>query len=335
MRVGNDVADGRDSASAATTRLGDHPVPYSRSVPTGTRATMPGDSAPTFDLQSHSTASDGALVPARVVRSAHRAGVRTMSLTDHDSVAGVQEAIDTAERLGGIRVVPGIEVSTIDDAHADLHVCGYLIDHTSEELAASLEAWRADRAGRADRMIDALFELGWAVDVAGLRARRDAGRSIGRPHVAAAAFDHPANAERIEAEELDTAVDLLVAYLVDGAPAFRTRTTPTVQEAISAIHAAGGVAVWAHPFWDVAEPAAITATLERFVGLGLDGVETFYASFSEEQTRFLHGEATRLGLLTTGSSDFHGPHHPNFSSFRSFSLYDLEPHWGPLAEWMD
>ena len=69
MRVGNGVADGRDSASAATTRLGDHPVPYSRSVPTGTRATMPGDSAPTFDLQSHSTASDGALVPARVVRS--------------------------------------------------------------------------------------------------------------------------------------------------------------------------------------------------------------------------------------------------------------------------
>jgi len=316
------------------TRLRGARVPYSRSVPPGTRATMSGDPEPTFDLQSHSTASDGALVPSRVVRSAHRAGVRTMSLTDHDSVAGVQEAIDTAQRLGGITVVPGIEVSTIDEAHADLHVCGYLVDHTSPDLADALEAWRADRAGRADRMIDALFELGWAVDVAGLRARRDAGRSIGRPHVAAAAFDHPANAERIEAEELDTATDLLVAYLVDGAPAFRTRTTPTVAEAIAAIHDAGGVAVWAHPFWDVADEAAITATLERFVGLGLDGVETFYASFSEEQTRFLHGEATRLGLITTGSADFHGPHHPNFSRFRAFSTYGLTPSWGPLAEWM-
>jgi predicted metal-dependent phosphoesterase TrpH len=291
--------------------------------------------APTFDLQSHSTASDGALVPSRVVRAALQQGVRTLSLTDHDSVAGVQEALDTAERLGGIRVIPGIEVSAIDEAHADLHVCGYLVDHTSQALAASLEDWRADRAGRADRMIDALFELGWAVDVAGLRARRDAGRSIGRPHVAAAAFDHPANAERIEAEELDTATDLLVAYLIPGAPAFRTRTRPGVEEAIATIHAAGGIAVWAHPFWDVMDAAAVRSTLERFKGLGLDGVEVFYPSFSGEQTRFLHAEASRLDLITTGSADFHGPHHPNFSRFRAFDLHGLQPHWGPLTEWID
>lgn len=291
--------------------------------------------APTFDLQSHSTASDGALVPSRVVRAAIAAGVRTLALTDHDSVAGVQEAIDTAERLGGIRVVPGIEVSAIDEAHADLHVCGYLVDHTSQALAASLEDWRADRAGRADRMIDALFELGWAVDVAGLRARRDAGRSIGRPHVAAAAFDHPANSERIEAEELDTATDLLVAYLIPGAPAFRTRTRPGVEEAIATIHGAGGLAVWAHPFWDVMDAEAVRGTLERFRGMGLDGVEVFYPSFSAEQTRFLHAEATRLGLITTGSADFHGPHHPNFSRFRAFELHGLQPHLGPLAEWVD
>lgn len=296
---------------------------------------MSGDPQPTFDLQSHSTASDGALVPARVVRAAHQAGVRTMSLTDHDSVAGVQEALDTAAKLDGIRVVPGIEVSAIDDAHADLHICGYLVDHTSPELAVALERWRADRAGRADRMIDALFELGWAVDVAGLRARRDAGRSIGRPHVAAAAFDHPANAERNEAEGLETSTDLLVAYLIDGAPAFRTRTTPTVGEAIATIHAAGGLAVWAHPFWDVMDGEAVRATLERFKGLGLDGVETFYPSFSEEQTRLLHSEALRLDLITTGSADFHGPRHTNFSRFRSFSTYGLTPRWGALADWID
>ncbi|MEV4421282.1 PHP domain-containing protein [Patulibacter sp. NPDC049589] len=303
-------------------------------MPLGTRATMPGDPAPTFDLQSHSTASDGALVPSRVVRAAHAAGVRTMSLTDHDSVAGVQEALDTAAKLDGLTVIPGIEVSAIDEAHADLHICGYLVDHTSAALASSLEAWRADRAGRADRMIDALFELGWAVDVAGLRARRDAGRSIGRPHVAAAAFDHPANSERIEAEGLMTATDLLVAYLVDGAPAFRTRTTPTVEEAIATIHAAGGIAVWAHPFWDVMEPAEVRATLERFTGLGLDGVEAFYASFSAEQSALLHGEARRLGLVTTGSADFHGPNHPNFSRFRAFSTYGLTPSWGALEPWI-
>lgn len=290
--------------------------------------------APTFDLQAHSTASDGALVPAGVVRAAREAGVRTLALTDHDSVSGVQEALDEAARHGDITVVPAIEVSAIDEAHADLHVCGYLVDHTSEELATALEDWRADRVGRADRMIDALFELGWAVDVAALRARRDGGVSVGRPHVAAAAFDHPANAARIADEGLRTATDLLVAYLIPGAPAFRTRTRPTVAEAIATIHDAGGLAVWAHPFWDVDDRPAITATLERFKGLGLDGVEAFYAAFDEDQTRFLYAEAERLDLLTTGSADFHGPQHPNFSRFRDFRLYGLEPRLGPLAAYV-
>jgi predicted metal-dependent phosphoesterase TrpH len=290
--------------------------------------------APTFDLQSHSTASDGALVPAGVVRAAREAGVRTLALTDHDSVSGVQEALDEAARHGDITIVPAIEVSAIDEAHADLHVCGYLVDHTSQQLAEALEDWRADRVGRADRMIDALFELGWAVDVAALRARRDGGVSVGRPHVAAAAFDHPANAARIADEGLRTATDLLVAYLIPGAPAFRTRTRPTVAEAIATIHDAGGLAVWAHPFWDVDDRPAVSATLERFKGLGLDGVETFYAAFDESQTRFLYAEAERLGLITTGSADFHGPQHPNFSRFRNFSLYGLEPRLGPLAEYL-
>jgi predicted metal-dependent phosphoesterase TrpH len=242
--------------------------------------------------------------------------------------------MDEAASLGDITVVPAIEVSAIDEAHADLHVCGYLVDHTSGRLATALEDWRADRVGRADRMIDALFELGWAVDVAQLRARRDGGVSVGRPHVAAAAFDHPANAARIADEGLRTATDLLVAYLIPGAPAFRTRTRPTVAEAIATIHDAGGIAVWAHPFWDVDDRPAITATLERFKGLGLDGVEAFYAAFDESQTRFLYAEAERLGLLTTGSADFHGPHHPNFSRFCNFRLYGLEPRLGPLAPYV-
>jgi predicted metal-dependent phosphoesterase TrpH len=289
---------------------------------------------PTFDLQSHSTASDGALSPAGVVRAAREAGVRTLALTDHDSVSGVQEALDAAAALGDVTVVPAIEVSAIDEAHADLHVCGYLVDHTSSRLAASLEDWRADRVGRADRMIDALFELGWAVDVAALRARRDGGVSVGRPHVAAAAFDHPANAVRIAEEGLRTATDLLVAYLIPGAPAFRTRTRPTVDEAIATIHAAGGIAVWAHPFWDVDGREAVRTTLERFKAMGLDGVETFYPSFDEAETRTLYAEAERLDLVTTGSADFHGPQHPTFSRFRDFDLHGLAPRLGPLAAYV-
>jgi predicted metal-dependent phosphoesterase TrpH len=287
---------------------------------------------PTFDLQAHSTASDGVLPPAEVVRAAHAAGVRTLSLTDHDSVEGVEEALRTAAELGGITVVPGIEVSALDGDHTDLHVCGYLLDHRSPALLAALERWREDRVGRADRMLDALEGLGWAVDRTEIVARRGRGESIGRPHVAAAAFGHAGNAGRLRAEGLETATDLLVAYLIEGAPAFRTRTCPTVREAIETIHAAGGIAVWAHPFWDVDAPDDVRSTLERFTALGLDGVEAFYTTFDETQTRFLHAQAERLGLVTTGSADFHGPEHPRFSRFRAFGLHGLVPRWGRLAE---
>lgn len=288
-------------------------------------------SAPTFDLQAHSTASDGALRPAEVVRAARLAGVRTLSLTDHDTVDGVAEALDAAAAIGDIRLIPGIEISVIDGLHADLHVCGYLVDHRSPALTAALAEWRADRAGRAERMLAALHELGWATDDAEIETRRAQGLSIGRPHVAAAAFRHPLNARRIEAEGLRTATDLLVAYLVEGAPAYRTRTRPSIEEAIALIHDAGGVAVWAHPFWDVADPAEVRVTLERFAGLGIDGVEAFYAGFTEEQTCHLYAQAERLGLLTTGSADFHGPQHPNFHEFRAFDTYGLVPRLGPLA----
>ena len=97
------------------------------------------------------------------------------------------------------------------------------------------------------------------------------------------------------------------------------------------IHDAGGVAVWAHPFWDISEPAAVIATLDRFCGLGLDGVEVFYVTHAEAQTRLAHEAASARGLLCTGSSDFHGPDHPMFARMRAFELHGLEPLLGPVA----
>lgn len=286
---------------------------------------------PSFDLQSHSVASDGALEPAAVVAAAHEAGIELLSLTDHDSVSGVAEALEAAAELPGLTVVPGLEISALDDRREDLHVCGYLIDHRSPELAAALADWRADRVARSVRMLDALRSCGWALDTAEIEARKTEDRSIGRPHLASAAFRHPDNAGRLAAENLATATDLLVAYLVPGAPAFVPRTTPTVAEAIDVIHRAGGVAVWAHPFWDVDDPGQVVAMIDRFRALGLDGVEAYYATFDEAQTRLLHETAVSRGMLTTGSADFHGPDHPHFHRFGAFSTYGLEPHLGPIA----
>jgi predicted metal-dependent phosphoesterase TrpH len=155
--------------------------------------------------------------------------------------------------------------------------------------------------------------------------------SIGRPHLAQAAFDHPANRMRLEREQIVNASQLLVAYLVPGAPAYRRRTTPTVAEAIALVHDAGGVAVWAHPFWDVDAGPAVLETIDRFAALGLDGVEAFYPSHDAEQAALIAARCAERDLLTTGSADFHGPAHPIFNRFRAFDLHGFEPRLGPIG----
>jgi predicted metal-dependent phosphoesterase TrpH len=285
---------------------------------------------PTFDLQSHSLHSDGSLEPRDVVAAAHGAGVELLALSDHDTVDGVQSAADAAEKLG-LRLVPAVEVSSVDHDRQDLHVLGYLIDHRDPTLRERLAGWRADREHRADAMGDALRELGYELDESELTRRRAQGKPIGRPHLADAVVRHPANAGRLRSERLDERSAFLEAYLIDGAPAFRPRTKPTVGESIAAIHDAGGVAVWAHPFWDVESPDDVLATVDRFRGWQLDGVECFYATHTREQTELLADRCAELGLLTTGSSDFHGPAHRLFSRFRAFSTYGRTPTLGPIA----
>jgi len=279
--------------------------------------------APTFDLQSHSTCSDGALPPGAVVAAAADAGVELLALTDHDTVDGVDEAVQAGAALG-LRVVPAVELSALDDDREDLHVLGYLVDHRAPLLLETLTELRADRAARAVRMAQALRACGLALEL----PRRD---SIGRPHLAQAAFDHPANRMRLESEEIVNASQLLEAYLIPGAPAYRRRTRPTVAEAIALVHEAGGVAVWAHPFWDVEAPAAVLDTIDRFAALGLDGVEAFYPSHDAGQAALIAERCAERRLLTTGSADFHGPAHPIFSRFRAFELHGLEPRLGPIA----
>jgi 3',5'-nucleoside bisphosphate phosphatase len=280
---------------------------------------------PRFDLQAHSTHSDGTLAPAEVVARAARAGVGLLALTDHDTVAGVPEALAAARRHG-LALSPAAELSAVHGGHEDLHVLGYELDHDDDSLSTALDDFRADRGRRIAAMAERLRELGFELD--DTRLRRE---SVGRPHLADAVLSHPANAQRLREEGIGGRDALFPAYLVPGAPAYVPRSRPTVPEAIAVIHAAGGVAVWAHPFWDVDAPAEALATLDEFVAAGLDGVEAFYATHTEEQTRLLHAAARERGLLTTGSTDFHGPEHERFSRFAGFELYGLEPALGPIA----
>jgi predicted metal-dependent phosphoesterase TrpH len=283
-----------------------------------------GQTAPTFDLQSHSTHSDGTLPPAEVVERAANAGVKLFALTDHDTVDGVPEALQAA-RVKKIDLVPAVELSSVHDAYEDLHILGYALDHTDSTLLDALEDFRADRVRRIFAMADRLRELGFALDDTAIRAHA----APGRPHIADAILAHPANAQRLNDEGIDGKNALFPAYLVPGAPGYVRRERPTVVDAIDVIHAAGGLAVWAHPFWDVKDPSD---TLKQFARDGLDGVEAFYVSFTEEQTIALYNAARALGLITTGSTDFHGPAHEHFNRFRGFELYGLEPDLGGLGQ---
>jgi predicted metal-dependent phosphoesterase TrpH len=285
---------------------------------------------PTFDLQSHSLHSDGSLEPEGVVAAAAQAGVELLALSDHDTVDGVAAAADAAAGLG-VRLVPAVEISSVDGDRQDLHVLGYLIDHRDPALLERLRTWRQDREYRAEAMADALRGLGYQVEDAELERRRAQGKPIGRPHLADAVVHHPANAARLQDEGLAERSAFLEAYLIDGKPAFRPRLKPTIAESIATIHDAGGVAVWAHPFWDVSASAEVLAAIERFQADGLDGVEVFYPTHGEQQTRLLYDTCRAAGLLTTGSTDFHSVGHERFNHFLGFELYGLEPELGSIG----
>jgi predicted metal-dependent phosphoesterase TrpH len=206
-----------------------------------------------------------------VVARAADAGVRLLSLTDHDTVDGVAEAL-AAGAQHGVHVVPAAELSAVHGDQEDLHILGYGLDHSDPILRETLRDWRADRSRRIVAMADRLEALGFALDRAELDERTGAGKPLGRPHLAQALLAHPSNRERLERENIHGLDELFPAYLVPGASAYVGRTRPTVAQAIDAIHAAGGLAVWAHPFWNLddpttrskpstsSEPAALTAS---------------------------------------------------------------------------
>jgi 3',5'-nucleoside bisphosphate phosphatase len=258
-----------------------------------------------IELQSHSTVSDGQLLPAQVVEEAAKAGVTTLALTDHDAIAGVAEAAETAEKLG-VELVPAIEMSCVHEYAEDLHICGYWID--LGKIAGACERAQHERVTRAGEIVEKLRGEGFDLHLED--AVREAGDalSIGRPHIARAAGATGDLGPFFE------------EYLVPGAKAFVPRRWPTAAQAIELIHMAGGVAVIAHPYWDISEPNEVDDLIRS---LGADGVETFYPTHNREQTAHLLELCGELNLIPTASSDYHGPTHKTFSSFAAYDTFGL------------
>lgn len=265
-----------------------------------------------IELQSHSTVSDGQLAPGQVVERAAEAGVTTLALTDHDAVAGVPEAEEAARRLG-IELVPAIEMSCVHEYAEDLHICGYWVD--LEKIAPACERAQQERRTRAGEIVENLRREGFDLTLDDAIREAGAADSIGRPHIARAAGASGDLGPFFE------------QYLVPGAKAFVPRRWPTAEQAVELIRAAGGLAVVAHPYWDISEPRDVEDLIRS---LGADGVETFYPSHSREQTEHLLALCDELGLVPTASSDYHGPTHKTFAEFGAYETYGLAAPQVPL-----
>lgn len=276
-----------------TPRRGRHdPLP----PPGADEAALPGPS--TVDLHTHTTRSDGIVGPHGLVRAAAAAGVLTLALTDHDTLAGYRDVLASDEIPDGLTLLPGVEINAIVTRdlglwEGELHILGFGMDPDDEAFEAALAGQRAHRRERFDRTVTRLRELDLSIDdhIADLETGED--DALGRPTVARAliAAGYSASVE-----------DAFKRLLGWGNPAYIPRTGLGPTEAIATIRAAGGLPVLAH----FSEAPSRIPVLQELVEAGLGGLEVYYRSFDAATVLAVGAVADRLGLIRTGGTDYHG-----------------------------
>jgi predicted metal-dependent phosphoesterase TrpH len=243
-----------------------------------------------YDLHLHTTASDGRLKPAELVKMAVDRGLEVMAVTDHDSIGGIDEALIAAGKFPKIYVIPGVEINT-DLASGELHVLGYFLDFKDKDLAASLEKIRESRVGRAQKMIEKLRKLGKPVEWQRIQELAR-GESVCRPHIAQAMLEKGyVNSER---EAFDK-------FIGRNGPAYVERDKIKPVEAVEIIKKVRGVPVLAHP----ADIQGLDEMIVELKAAGLLGLEAYYAQYSRPVIEKLVKVAQKYGLLTTGGTDYH------------------------------
>jgi 3',5'-nucleoside bisphosphate phosphatase len=247
-----------------------------------------------IDLHTHSSASDGTDAPADVVRAARDAGLDVVALTDHDTTAGWDEAALAARDLG-VALVRGTEVSARSQG-ISIHLLSYLQDPAHPALVTELEKTRDARLHRAEAITE-LLARDYPVSWADVQAQAAGAVVVGRPHIADALVARGVVPDR----------DAAFAHLLrsDG-PYHVPHYAPAAPDAVRAIRAAGGVPVFAHPGADARGRIVPDRVFDELAGAGLAGLEVFHRDHSPAQRERLLAIAERLGLLVTGSSDYHG-----------------------------
>ncbi len=256
---------------------------------------MPGP----IDLHTHSSVSDGTETPAELVAAGVAAGLGVLAITDHDSTAGWDQAIVAADGTG-LELVPGIELSTQLD-YASVHILGYLVDPDDPDLVEATAAIRSERLHRAESMVKRISR-DYALEWDDVLAQATPGATIGRPHIADALVARGHVPDRSSA--FGTILHWRGGY-------YRPHEAPPPLEGVRLITRAGGVAVIAHPGARGPERVLTEPRMRELAAAGLFGLELAHRDNPPASRAHWAEVAARHGLVTTGSSDYHGTGKPN------------------------
>jgi predicted metal-dependent phosphoesterase TrpH len=240
------------------------------------------------DLHSHTNYSDGSHSPKELIDKAIEKKIEVLSITDHDSVNGIKEAIEYGDRHG-VEIISGVEIST-DIRDKEVHILGYFIDPDHKELEHYLSFFRDERQKRAIRIVEKLNVLGLEITMDDVMkvAKKSA---IGRPHIARAL---------LEVKQVNSYYEAFNKYLGNHAPAYEKKVHLSPQSAFKIIGDAGGLSFIAHPgnMPDI--------LIKELIEAGVDGIEVIHPSHSVHQVKFYRGIVNEYFLLESGGSDYHG-----------------------------
>jgi predicted metal-dependent phosphoesterase TrpH len=253
-----------------------------------------------FDFQTHTTASDGRHSPAEVAAMAKEHGLDAIAITDHDTVAGLEEALKAGEKFG-VRVIPGIEISAEEKG---AHLLGYGIDRFNSPLRDALELSRKSRIEGAERIVENLKNAGFIVEWEDVLREAATASVIARPHLARAVIGRVENKEKIQG--ISSPHDFIEKYLTNESPLYVHRAHISGRDAINLIHGAGGAAVWSHPILEFRrKPDGLEVFLKKLIEWGLDGMEVFNPSHTEDDAEMIEGLCRKYGMCRSAGSDFH------------------------------